>query len=118
MDAIHQLMTNMATDSRRMASILWRYAIECSRVKFCGRSNEITAANGGQHVVEGFRVGFFFGQGPSGNALAKVVTIGAKRRGIGGAGQGFDLLPFLVRRRQNLLGRARGCDKPCYQILM
>src|ERR1700749_3137578 len=96
-EAIHQVTTNNATDSRRIASLPRYGAIERAGIELRRGPDEIPTADLRQHPVEHTRIFLLFGDGPARDSLAVAVTIGVQRGGIGGAGQGLNPVPLRVR---------------------
>ena len=60
-------------------------------------ADQIMAADLRQHAIEHARVFLFFRYGPARNSSAVAITIGVQRGGVGGPGQGLNLVPIGVR---------------------
>src|SRR5512147_1593892 len=75
-EAIHQVTTNTATDSKRIASAPRYGVIERAGIKLRRRPDQITTADLLQHAIENACVFLFFGDGAARDSLAVTVTIG------------------------------------------
>src|SRR5688500_15627967 len=102
-EAIHQVATNTANDSRRCTSVSRDRVIERSGIQLRRRADEFAAADRRQHAVQKARVGLFVGDRTTRNAFPVAIAVGPQGCGVGSAGQGGNLLPLRILRRQDLL---------------
>src|SRR3981189_741674 len=93
-EAIHQVATNTANDSRRGTSVSRDRVIEGTRIEFLRRPDKFAAADVSQHAVENLRVGFFVGDGTARNSFPITITVGAQGCGVRSTGQWRNFLPL------------------------
>src|SRR5712675_585979 len=117
-EAIHQVATNTANDSRFGTSVSRDRVVECTGIEFLRRPDKFAAADRRQHAVENARVGLLVGDGATRNSFPIAIAVSAQGCGVASAGQRRNSLPLRIRRRQQLFRLAGYRDKARNRILI
>src|SRR5579871_640690 len=80
--AIHHVARKIRKDSRRSTSVSRQCVIIGAGVEVGGRSDEVVAADAGQHVIEHARILFLVLDAAVRDALAVAVAIGVQGGGV------------------------------------